>query len=139
MKKVLALAAVAEIATGVALILFPLLVVRLLLGAEPTGLAIPIARVTGIALLALGIACWPGPALLGMLTYGALATLYLLYLSICGEWVGPLLWPAVGLDAILTFLARSWLAKRMTDKGATTKSLINARSVVNRAGGDGSW
>ena len=135
MKKVLALAAVAEIATGVALILFPLLVVRLLLGAEPTGLAIPIARVTGIALLALGIACWPGPALLGMLTYGALATLYLLYLSICGEWVGPLLWPAVGLDAILTFLlARSWLAKRMTDKGATTKSLINARSVVNRVG-----
>ena len=48
------MAAVAEIATGVALILFPLLVGGLLLGAEPTGLAIPIARVTGIALLAFG-------------------------------------------------------------------------------------
>ena len=49
------------------------------------------ARVLGIALIAIGIACWPGPALLGMLTYGALVTAYFLYLAFGGEWVGPLL------------------------------------------------
>jgi hypothetical protein len=38
------------------------------------------------------------------LTYNALATLYLLYLAIRGEWIGPLLWPAVVLHTILTLL-----------------------------------
>ncbi len=47
MKGFLALAAVAEAATGVALIVAPLLVVRLLFGAELTGVAIPATRVTG--------------------------------------------------------------------------------------------
>ena len=59
----------------------------------------------GIALIALGVACWPGrTALCGMLTYSVLATLYLGYLGIRGEWVGPLLWPAVVLHAVLTIL-----------------------------------
>ena len=52
-------------------------------------------------------------ALSGMATYGLLVTLYLLYLGIRGEWVGPLLWPAVALHAVLTLLlARSWLSAR---------------------------
>jgi hypothetical protein len=73
--------------------------------------------VAGIAVMALGFACWPGPALLGMLTYSALVTLYFLYLGIRGDWVGSLLWPALALHAVLTLLlARSWLAKRMTDR-----------------------
>jgi hypothetical protein len=105
MKKPLTLAAVAEMATGVALVLVPSLVVRLLLGAELTGVAVPAARVLGIALIALGVACWPGrPALCGMLIYGAAVTLYLSYLGIRGNWVGPLLWPAVVLHAVLTLL-----------------------------------
>ena len=105
MKKLLTLAAVAEAATGVALIVVPSLVGRLLLGAELTGVSVPVAGVTGIALIALGVGCWPGStALGGMLTYIALATLYLLYLGIRGEWVGPLLWPAVVLHAVLTVL-----------------------------------
>ena len=113
MKKLLALAAFSEAATGLALLILPSLVGRLLLGAELTGVAIPVARVLGIALIALGVACWPGPALLGMLTYGALVTLYLLYLGIRGEWVGPLLWPAVVLHAVLTLLlARAWCKTR---------------------------
>ncbi len=53
------------------------------------------SRITGIALIALGVACWPGPPLVGMLTYSALAMAYLAYVGISGEWVGPLLWPAV--------------------------------------------
>jgi hypothetical protein len=109
MKKLLSVTAVAEALTGLALIVAPSLTGRLLLGAEGIGVAIPVARVLGIALIALGVACWPGPALLGMLTYGAVVTLYLLYLGIRGEWVGPLLWPAVVLHAVLTLLlARAW-------------------------------
>jgi hypothetical protein len=50
--RLLALAAVAEVATGMALLIVPSLVGRLLLGAEFTGVANPAARVTGIALLA---------------------------------------------------------------------------------------
>ena len=109
MKQLLTLAAVIEAVTGLALIVAPSLAGRLLLGAQGTGVAIPVARVLGIALIALGIACWLGPALLGMLAYGALVTAYLLYLGIRGEWAGPLLWPAVVLHAALTLLlARAW-------------------------------
>ena len=114
MKKVLTVAAVVEVATGMALLIVPSLVGRLLFGAEFTGVANPAARVTGIALLALGVGCWPGStALCGMLTYGALATLYLAYLGVIGEWVGPLLWPAVVLHGILTvLLARAYFQSR---------------------------
>ena len=110
MKNLLTAVAVAETATGVALLVVPSVVVSLLLGAEPTGVSIPVARWTGIALLALGVGCWPGPAGFGMLTYDTLVTAYLLYLGVRGEWVGPLLWPAVAIHALLTLLlARLWL------------------------------
>jgi len=105
MKKVLPIAAVAEAAMGVALIVIPSLVVRLLLGSQLTGVANPLARVAGIALLALSVACLPScTALCGMLTYAVLATSYLFYLAVRGEWAGPLLWPVVGLHIILTLL-----------------------------------
>ncbi len=108
MKKELVLTAVAEAVTGVALLMVPSLVGRLLLGEELAGVAIPVARVTGIALIALGVACWPGPPLVGMLTYSAVVTLYLAYVGFVGGLTGILLWPAVILHAILTaFLARA--------------------------------
>ena len=72
MKKVLILAAVVEVATGLALLVVPSFVSRLLLGEALSGVAIPVARVTGIALIGLGIACWPGTPLVGMLSYSAL-------------------------------------------------------------------
>jgi hypothetical protein len=114
MKKVLTAAALVEVATGMALLIVPSLVGRLLFGEELTGIVIPVARVLGIALLALGVCCWPdSTALCGMLTYGALVTLYLAYLGVIGEWVGPLLWPAVVLHGILTvLLARAWFQSR---------------------------
>ena len=104
MNKALVLAAVSEIATGVALLIVPSLVGRLLLGEELTGIAIPVARVAGIALIALGVACWPGPPRVGMLIYGAAVTLYLAYLGFAGVSTGILLWPAVVLHVILTAL-----------------------------------
>jgi hypothetical protein len=117
MKKVLTVAAVAEAATGLALIVVPSLVGRLLLGAELAGVSIPVARVLGIALIALGVACWPGStALCGMLTYGALVTVYLAYLGLVGGFTGILLWPAVVVHALLTILlARAWFQSRKLD------------------------
>ena len=104
MKKVLVLAAVSEAATGLALLIVPSLVGRLLLGEELTGVALPVARVLGIALITLGVACWPGTPLVGMLTYSAAVTLYLAYVGFAGGMSGILLWPAVVLHAILTAL-----------------------------------
>jgi hypothetical protein len=104
MSRVLVLAAIGEIATGVALLLVPSLVGQLLLGAELTGVAVSVARVAGIALVGLGVACWPGTPLLGMLIYSAAVTLYLAYLGIAGSLNGILLWPAVVLHAVLSAL-----------------------------------
>ena len=104
MRRVLVLAAVGEAATGLALLIAPSLVWRLLLGEGLTGIAIPVARVAGIALIALGVACWPGTPLVGMLTYSAAVTLYLAYVGFAGGFSGMLLWPAVVLHAILTAL-----------------------------------
>jgi hypothetical protein len=115
MKKVLVFAAVAEAATGLALLIAPSLVGRLLLGEQLTGIAIPVARVAGIALVALGVACWPGPPLLGVLIYSAAATLYLAYLGLAGI-AGMLLWPAVVLHLLLSILLfRAWLRAKGYD------------------------
>jgi hypothetical protein len=109
MKKVLIFAAVAEAATGLALLIVPSLVGQLLLGEELAGAAVSVARVAGIALIALGIACWPGPPLAGMLIYSAAVALYLAYLGFAGA--GIFLWPAVALHAVLSILlGHAWLA-----------------------------
>ena len=112
MKSALTFAAISEAATGVALLIAPQLVGQLLLGEQLAGVAVPVARVAGMALIALGIACWPGPPLLGMLTYSALITVYLAYLGWAGI-AGIFLWPAVVLHVILTaLLARSFAVMR---------------------------
>lgn len=98
------MAAVAEGLTGLALLLLPSTVGQLLLGAELTGIAATVARVAGIALIALALACWPGPPLLGMLLYSAAITLYLAWLGWSGGASGILLWPAVLLHLVLTVL-----------------------------------
>ena len=117
MNRLLNLTAIIEAATGLALMAVPSVVVRLLLGGEISGASLPLGRVAGFGLLSLGMACWPGsdptgktaPAFRAMLTYNSLAALYLLSLGIGGEWVGPLLWPAVALHGILSLLlARQW-------------------------------
>ena len=104
MRGLLALAAVGEAATGVALLLVPSVVVHLLFGAEPSGIAETLTRVAGIALIGLGVACWPGPPLLGMLTYSAGAALVLAYVGWAGGSGGVLLWPAVALHVVLAAL-----------------------------------
>jgi hypothetical protein len=116
-RTLLVVAAVAETATGLVLLALPSMVVRLLFGAETADAGSVVSRLTGISLIALGLACWPGrdgslAALLGMLTYSLLAALYLGYLGIVGEWVGILLWPTVGVHAVLSaLLAWAWIRK----------------------------
>ena len=105
----LSLAAAIEAATGVALIIVPRAVAGLLLGAELAGVGIAVARVAGIALFSLGLLCWMSrqganntAVLTAMLAYNLLVTAYLMYLGFDGNLVGSLLWPAVGVHAVLT-------------------------------------
>ena len=115
MKNALIFAAVAEAATGFAMLIAPSLVGQLLLGEELTGAAIPVARVAGIALISFGIACWPGPPRIGMLIYGALVTLYLAFLGVSGGLTGILLWPAVVLHVVLTALLTCDITRKLRD------------------------
>jgi hypothetical protein len=55
MKIGLILAAVAEAATGLALLILPSRVGKSLLGVELTGVTVPVARVAGIALIGLNV------------------------------------------------------------------------------------
>ena len=97
-----------EATTGVALIIYPQAVSRLLLGADLAGTGIAVGRVAGIALLALGLVCWVSrqhvdktATLAAMLTYNLLVTAYLLLLGFGGALVGILLWPAIAIHAVL--------------------------------------
>src|SRR5271169_632717 len=107
-KNVLPLSAAAEAGTGLLLLAWPPIVVRLLFGAEISGEGVIMSRIAGIALIGLGVACWLGnsarQALNGMLTYIALAMLYLSYIGVRGEAVGVLLWPAVVAHVVLVAL-----------------------------------
>jgi hypothetical protein len=115
MRWLLIFAVVAEAATGLGLLIVPSLVGQILLGEQLTVVAIPVERVAGIALIALGIACWPGPPHLGMLTYSASITVYFAYLGFAGALSGVLLWPAVALHVILTSLLARDVLRRQRD------------------------
>ncbi len=99
-RKVLLFSAVAEVATGLVLMLDPAVLVRLLLGVEPSGVALVLARCFGVAVLALGLA----PAVRTMTIYNALIALYLAYLGASGQATGPLLWPVVAIHAAVALL-----------------------------------
>ncbi len=109
---------------GLVLLVYPPIVIRLLLGAEIIGIGDVISRFAGVALISLGVACWPNgaarQALDGMLTYGTLAALYLTYVGVRGQEVGVLLRPAVVVHAILIILfLRARSRERMSGVGDT--------------------
>jgi hypothetical protein len=122
-KNVLALTAVAEGVTGLLLLAWPALVVRLLFAEEASGPGIGMSRIAGIALIGFGIACWPGNSavqqLYGMLTYSTLAMLYLIHIGIRGAPIGPLLWPGVVVHAIIVVLLvwAKWKGARSSAAG----------------------
>ena len=117
MNKILMLAALAEAGTGVILLAYPPIVVRLLFDAEIAGAGASMSRLAGMALIGLGVACWPGTdtrwAFHGMVTYSLLAMLYLIYIGVRAEGVGLLLWPGVVVHAILiVLLGGAWLKQQ---------------------------
>ncbi|HVP54822.1 MAG TPA: hypothetical protein VMU45_07485 [Candidatus Eisenbacteria bacterium] len=122
MRRVLIFASLAEGSLGLLLVAYPPIVIQLLFGAEVEGIGTITSRVAGVALIGLGIACWPSRRLqvgaphvsanlgdnhqqiYGMLTYSILVTLYLIRIGIRGAPVGQLLWPAVVVHAVLIAL-----------------------------------
>ena len=101
MQRVVFFVGLAEAMTGILLLLAPSLVSGLLFGADVPRPGTMFAQLAGIALIGLGIACWPGPAALGMLIYGVLVGLYLVWVGATQDAAGPFLWPAVILHAAL--------------------------------------
>ena len=123
MTKLLLVAALSEGATGLILLAYPPIVIRLLFGEEIAGAGVFMSRVAGISLIALGVACWPDSAslwpLYAMLTYSSSVMLYLAYVGFGGQ-AGILLWPAVAVHAILSvLLVRAWLQQRKTPEATT--------------------
>jgi hypothetical protein len=112
MKRFLTLTGIIEAATGLGLIAVPTVVVRLLLGAEITGASVPLGRVAGVALLALGVACWFASYDVQNRAARGLASAMVLYnlgvILILGATgfqfrpVGILLWPAVILHVAMS-------------------------------------
>jgi hypothetical protein len=106
-KTALIVAAAAEAVTGVALVVTPSLISQLLLGEPIAGTALQLARVTGIALIGLAIACSRLSPSVGMFVYSAGVGLYLAYLGLFEHAAGLLLWPAVAAHLLLAvFLSR---------------------------------
>jgi len=111
MNRLLKLTAIIEAATGLGLVAVPALIVRLLLGGEISGASIPLGRITGVALLALGVACWVASydvrnrAARGLVSAMSLYNLGVaLILGAAGlqsRPVGIALWPAVVLHAVM--------------------------------------
>ena len=111
MNRLLKLTAIIEAATGLGLVAVPALIVRLLLGGEISGANIPLGRITGVALLALGVACWVASydvrnrAARGLVSAMSLYNLGVaLILGAAGlqsRPVGIALWPAVVLHAVM--------------------------------------
>ena len=111
MNRLLKLTAIIEAATGLGLVAVPAVVVRLLLGAKISGATMPLGRVAGVALLALGVASWfasydeQSCAARGLVTalvlYNLGADLILALARIGSGFVGIALWPAVILHAVM--------------------------------------
>ncbi|MGE0031995.1 MAG: hypothetical protein AB7T20_12835 [Steroidobacteraceae bacterium] len=111
-RNLLVLTAVLEAATGFGLLAMPVMVVSLLLGAslDAPG-ALVIARVTGAAMLSLGLACWlvrddgrtrPGRAIVtAMLVYNVIVAAVLAYAGVMLDLTGIGLGPAAGAHTVL--------------------------------------
>jgi hypothetical protein len=119
-RQLLTIAALAECLAGVALMVTPGAGVTLLLGAEAGAVGSMVGRIAGVALLALGIACWgaradPGGAaqtgtLRAITIYNAGAGLLLIAFVATGKASGVAVWIAGMLHLALAagFAASLW-------------------------------
>lgn len=124
MNRLLTVIALVEAPTGLALLAVPTFVVRLLLGAGISGASIPLGRVAGVALFALGVACWlvrydaQSCAARGLASAMALYNLGAVFVlgaaGIHSRPTGIALWPAVVLHAAMAV----WCLKSLLRKPA---------------------
>jgi hypothetical protein len=136
MKRFLTLTAIVEAATGLALIAVPAIVVCLLLGAEISGASMPLGRVAGAALLALGVACGlardDGQSrtarglVVAMLTYNIVATSVLAFAGIVLGLHGVVLWPAVVLHAAMAVWCDACLRHCPQDEAIDSNQMSNS-------------
>jgi len=122
LKHLLIATAAIEVGAGLALLIAPAFAVQVLLGAEISGAAIPLGRIAGVALLALGLACWlargaaPSTAARGlvtaMLVYNFGAAVVLGTAGIQSSTAGLVLWLAVLLHAAMGIWCSTLIAKR---------------------------
>jgi hypothetical protein len=114
---IIAAASALEVATGGVLIAAPSLFSWLLFGVTMTLGGQALGRISGVALLALAMACWPRggtaeapvAARSALLLFSALTAAYLLYLGFAGQLIGVLLWPAAVTHLVFAILlARNW-------------------------------
>lgn len=114
--KILTFAAVVEVGTAIAVLVVPATVVRWLLAVEDVSTSV-LGRCFGIALFALGAACWPGEhrdavqAFRAMWIYNVSIALYLVVFCAIGHRGGWLLWPAVALHTVVA-VCLVWARRR---------------------------
>jgi hypothetical protein len=118
--RLLIVSAATETGAGLALLVCPAVIAGVLVGGLPDAPeALLVARITGVALLALALACWlarndgasrAGRAVIAaMLVYNSGATAVLAFSSLGQGMFGPGLWPAVVLHAGLAIWCVSCL------------------------------
>jgi len=109
---ILTFAATVELGAGLVVAIAPALAIALLLGVQGSSADIVLGRCFGIAIFALGVACWPvrqrnggtPPGLRALLVYNALVALCLGYAATSEHLHAPLLWPAIALHGSMALL-----------------------------------
>jgi hypothetical protein len=118
----IAAAAALELPTAAVLVVDPSLFSGLLFGLAMTPPGEALGRISGVALLALAVACWPrtkteeasGPRLQALFLFSALAAAFLFCFGIRENLVGILLWPAAATHAAFAILlALAWSQNRL--------------------------
>jgi hypothetical protein len=99
-KSLLSVTGALEAATGLVLLVAPSVVVELLVGAAPgTPAGVTVSRVTGVAMLALGVACWLAREdAAGRAAKGLVAAMLLYNVAVVAILVIP--WTSLGLFGI---------------------------------------
>jgi hypothetical protein len=136
MKNLLTLEAVIEAGAGLGIVVLPSLLATLLLGSSlDTPVELTFARVAGVALLALGVACWlarhdgqsrTARGLLGALVvYNAGVFMVLAYAGIALGLLGIGLWPVVVVHAAMTV----WCVMGLLNKPAVPQAPAPISSI----------
>ncbi len=115
--------AIAEVLTGLALLVAPLFVIGLLLSERASSTGVALARALGIGLLSVGVAGWESQGQdirlaprAGLCTYNVGAALVFVILGTTSGMHGILLWPAAVLHALIGAMML-WVILAPSQKG----------------------